>query len=257
MASKRTQLVDQIIEYLRAAGKTEPQISEHVISLAPLTTDALQETIASLQNQTATFQDTLQGHQQEVARLQAEYQEAKEVAYFFQKHPQYGGSVAHTKMNEEIFRKALPGERLSVANMTACLQMPHVVSQLQVSDQGARRHKLIDGIIELLSKGNAADYLASERNRLSGETMPYLEERFQYLIGLKAIEYAANGQKRTPSEIRQVVKAGPAGVQLAPIPPELTRRAFAKCTPDEQRKNIRQFSADRLNEHWRIQEGRI
>jgi hypothetical protein len=209
-----------------------------------------------LQNQTATFQDTLQGHQQEVARLQAEYQEAKEVAYFFRKHPKYGGSVAHTKMNEDIFRKALPGERLSVANMTACLQMPHVVSQLQVSNEGVRHQKLVNGIIDLLSKGNAADYLASERNRLSSETIPYLEERFQYLVNLKAIEYDANGQKRTPSEVREVVKSRASG-QLASIPPELTRRAFAKSTPDEQRRTIRKFSADRLNEHWRIQEGRI
>jgi hypothetical protein len=257
MASKRTQLVDQIIGYLRAAGKSEPQISEHVISLAPLTTDALQETLACLQNQTTTFQDTLSGHQQEVARLQAEYQEAKEVNYFFQKHPQYGGSVAYTKMNEAIFCRALPGELLTVVNMTACLQMPHVVSQLQVSDEGARRQKLVDGIIDLLSKSNAADYLAAERNRLSGETMPYLEERFQYLVSLKAIEYDANGQKRTPSEIRKVVKAGPVGVQPTPIPADLTRRTFAKYSPDEQRRTIRKFSADRLNEHWRIQEGRI
>lgn len=160
-------------------------------------------------------------------------------------------------MNEGIFRKTLPDERLSVANLQACLQMPHVVSQLQVSDEGARRQKLVDGILGLLERGNAADYLASERNRLSGETMPYLEERFRYLVNLKTIEYTPSGEKRTPSEIRQVVKTQAVGQTSSPIPSDLTRKAFAKYTPDEQRRTIRKYSADRLNEFWRIKEGRI
>jgi hypothetical protein len=263
MASKRQELVDAIVKIARV-GKTEMQVSEFIITLAPLTTQVLEETLSTLQSEqtnrnaeTEAYRQSVRGQEEEAVRQAALYQEAKEIRYFFQKHPEYGGNTAICQLNEAVFRKALPGELLSVANMQACLQMPHVKNQLQVSDEGARRQKLVDGIIELLSRGNSPDYLESERKRLSGETMPYLEERFRYLVKLKTIEYDAKGQKRTPSEIRQVVKPDSIGTQSSAIPPELTRKAFAKCTPDEQRKNIRKFSADRLNEHWRIQEGRI